>query len=85
MTPLHLLERYGPRESMDYDVAVVGAGPEGLATAIRLKQLAAAADREVSVVVLERVRNGLCLAPPHGQTQAPAGTAGRFGLSVQAA
>jgi electron-transferring-flavoprotein dehydrogenase len=49
-----LLEEYGPRESMDYDVVIVGAGPAGLATAIRLKQLAAAADREVSVVVLEK-------------------------------
>ncbi|WP_298234837.1 electron transfer flavoprotein-ubiquinone oxidoreductase [uncultured Azohydromonas sp.] len=54
MTPQQLLEQYGPRESMDYDVVIVGAGPAGLATAIRLKQLAAAADREVSVVVLEK-------------------------------
>ena len=41
------------RESMEYDVVVVGAGPGGLATAIRLKQLAAQAGREVSVCVLE--------------------------------
>jgi electron-transferring-flavoprotein dehydrogenase len=54
MTPQQLLEQYGPRESMDYDVVVVGAGPAGLATAIRLKQLAAAANAEVSVVVLEK-------------------------------
>jgi electron-transferring-flavoprotein dehydrogenase len=54
MTPQQLLEQYGPRETMDYDVVIVGAGPAGLATAIRLKQLAAAADREVSVVVLEK-------------------------------
>jgi electron-transferring-flavoprotein dehydrogenase len=53
-TQQQLLEQYGPRESMDYDVVIVGAGPAGLATAIRLKQLAAAADREVSVMVLEK-------------------------------
>jgi len=39
---------------MDFDVVIVGAGPAGLATAIRLKQLAAAAGSEVSVVVLEK-------------------------------
>jgi electron-transferring-flavoprotein dehydrogenase len=54
MTPTHLIEQYGPREAMDYDVVVVGAGPAGLATAIRLKQLAAAAGAEVSVAVLEK-------------------------------
>jgi electron-transferring-flavoprotein dehydrogenase len=39
---------------MDYDVTIVGAGPSGLAAAIRLKQLAAAAGREVSVCVVEK-------------------------------
>ncbi len=43
-----------PREAMDFDVVIVGAGPAGLAAAIRLKQLAAAAGRELSVVVLEK-------------------------------
>lgn len=42
------------RERMEFDVVIVGAGPAGLACAIRLKQAAAQAGREVSVCVLEK-------------------------------
>jgi len=42
------------REQMRYDVVIVGAGPSGLAAAIRLKQLAAVSAKEVSVCVIEK-------------------------------
>jgi electron-transferring-flavoprotein dehydrogenase len=42
------------RESMDFDVVIVGAGPAGLAAAIRVKQLAEETGTDVSVVVLEK-------------------------------
>jgi electron-transferring-flavoprotein dehydrogenase len=54
MTSDEILAAHGPREAMEYDVAIVGAGPAGLSTAIRLKQLAAERSRDISVVVLEK-------------------------------
>ncbi len=42
------------RESMEFDVVIIGAGPAGLSAAIRLKQLSHRNGRELSVVVLEK-------------------------------
>jgi electron-transferring-flavoprotein dehydrogenase len=43
-----------PREAMEFDCVIVGAGPSGLSAAIRLKQLSAEAGKDISVVVLEK-------------------------------
>src|SRR3954465_1282699 len=68
------------REAMDFDVVIVGAGPGGLAPAIRLKQRAAAAGADVSVVVVEKgsevgahILSGAVIDPVGLETLLPGG------------
>ena len=49
-----MAEEVQERDSMEFDVVIVGAGPSGLSAAIRLKQLCAENDADLSVCILEK-------------------------------
>ena len=77
------------RESMDYDVVIVGAGPAGLGAAIRLRQLSAAGEHDISVCVIEKgsevgahILSGAVLEPRALDELTPARGGGGSGLAT---